>query len=105
MRLGQRLLLILLALLTFTVASHQAMASTVLAEPCRQEAHIAADATHATIKMDHCVTCCQTNQALPSATGALDFDTATLQVTGRTARYASIELALHGKLLRPPRLV
>ncbi|MBO9588795.1 hypothetical protein [Devosia sp.] len=104
MKLGQRLLLTLLALLAFALASHQAMASTPLAAPCVEEHHLATDNTHAAIDLDHCVTCCQASQALAFFEDAVDFGATTLWIADPVARKADIQLTLHDKLLRPPRL-
>lgn len=105
MKLGQRLLLTLLALFAFALASHQAMASTPLTEPCIEEHHLAADDAHAEIDLDHCVTCCQASQALALFEDAVDFGATTLRVADPVARNADIQLTLHDKLLRPPRLI
>ncbi|MCR6634750.1 hypothetical protein [Devosia sp.] len=105
MKVGQRLLLTLLALLAFALASHQAMASAPLGEPCIQEHQLATDDAHTAIDIDHCVTCCQASQAVALFEDTLDFVASTLRVAAAVARNADIQLSLYDKLLRPPRFI
>ncbi len=104
MKFGLFLLLSVLAVLTFAVAPHQAMASANGLEPCADAIHFSTGQSDKTADPVHCSPCCQATQALPLVSEPAAFAPAAMVMVVRFPRYADLHFSPSDKPFRPPRL-
>ena len=105
MKFGLFLLLSVLAVLTFAIAPHQAMASANGLQPCADAIHSPANQSDKTADPAHCSPCCQATQALPLFSDAAAFVPAATVTVVRFPKYAELHFSPSDKPFRPPRLV
>ncbi len=95
----------MLAVLTFAIAPHQAMASANGLEPCADAIHSPANQSDQPPAPAHCTPCSQATQALPLFSDAAAFVPAATVTVVRFPKYAELHFSPSDKPFRPPRLI
>lgn len=105
LKFGLRLLLTVLTLVTFAMASHQVMASMQGVVSCADASHIDADEPDEnTADRSHCSPCCHAAQALPLLSDASAFEPAEMSTVVQFPEHADVDFGSFVKPFRPPRL-